>query len=367
VRRFDASTNYSDTEIENFKAKWRGQHGATVRFWHGLENVLRRVLRSKKQTGFGNLSAEAVNNTLYLTLPSGRRLVYPEARLVSGKHPGTMQIVFKDNARCGWSDQRGWFGTFAENVVQAVARDLLAAAMLRLEVAGYAIVLHVHDEIVAEVPEGFGSDKEFGALMTALPDWATGLPLAAKTWSRVCYAKPAVATPISSASAPPPAPKGQLPAIVAPRLRERSEDMRLGDLIGQPLVNGKVNCPFHADDTPSLHFFHDHFYCFGCGARGDHVDWLMIVEGKNRAEAERMLKTWKGSKVRPRQNDNERTLAFARRLWIAADRWHAGRPLLGGRAWHRRRNATDRRSAALSSALSLRPRCAPSLFDRALH
>ena len=61
--------------------------------------------------------------------------------------------------------------------------------MLRIEAAGYPIVLHIHDEIVAEVPEGFGSLEEFTRLMTRKPAWAPDLPIAASAWTGPRYCK----------------------------------------------------------------------------------------------------------------------------------------------------------------------------------
>ena len=78
---------------------------------------------------------------------------------------------------------------WTENIVSGIARDLLAEAMLRIEAAGYPIVLHVHDEIVCEVPIGFGSTEEFTRLMTRKPAWAPELPIAASAWTGSRYCK----------------------------------------------------------------------------------------------------------------------------------------------------------------------------------
>src|SRR5262249_21728368 len=77
-------------------------------------------------------------------------------------------------------ENRAWCGLLTENVVQACARDLLVASMHRLETAGYPIIMHVHDETVAEGPIGTGSSEEFARIMSEVPSWAEGLPVAVK-------------------------------------------------------------------------------------------------------------------------------------------------------------------------------------------
>jgi hypothetical protein len=106
----------------------------------------------------------------------------------------------------------------------------------------------------------------------------------------------------------------------APGATELPEDVGtrvpLSDLIDERLINGKVCCPFHEDATPSCHIYPDHFYCFGCGAHGDAIDWPMRVDGLDYAEACETLRTWSGS--RARQHAEGDTLASAMRLWEAA-------------------------------------------------
>jgi DNA polymerase len=338
-RRFAPDDARPDAEIHQDIVRWRTAHPATTRFWRALEGALRRALTSRQRIEFGRLACEVEGTTLYTVLPSGRRIAYPEARIEAGKF-GSPQIVFKDNAKGGWKEERGWHGIFTENVIAGTARDLLSGAMLRLETAGYPICLHVHDECVAEVPEDFGSVEEFVHLMVQLPPWADGLPLVAAGWVRGRYAETietAASPPVETVSdvgyvngcailAPTAEPSIETAPAVEPRpsLETGAEppwrSIPLADLIGEPLTDNKLCCPFHdGDNSPSLHVYPDHFHCFGCGAHGDHIDWLRDVEGMSYDEALAFLEAWDGPTAPPPKDDNsEANLARALRLWERA-------------------------------------------------
>ena len=160
-------------------------------YWRELARAIRIAIRTGQPFAAGKIVAEFQGGNLYLTLPSGRRITYPQARLVESKYEGAPpDVMFKDNARGKWSDYRGWFGTFIENVVQGTARDLLAAAIERFEARGIPIVLTIHDEAVAEVPAGSITEAEFLAILLEPPAWAVGLPLAGKVWSGTHYLEP---------------------------------------------------------------------------------------------------------------------------------------------------------------------------------
>jgi DNA polymerase len=91
-----------------------------------------------------------------------------------------------------WRDCRNgngiYGGLLTENIVQAIARDLLVAAMRRITAANFPITLHIHDEIVAEVAADRADTEQFTRLMITPPNWASGFPIAAEAWtgSRFC-------------------------------------------------------------------------------------------------------------------------------------------------------------------------------------
>jgi hypothetical protein len=354
-RNIAPDADFTDQEVEEFKRAWRTAHPMISALWRGLYAALVRAVRTGEPATHRCLGAETRGGNLYLRLPSGRELAYPQARVEPGEFDA--QIVYMDNARGAWAEVRGWHGSFVENAVQAIARDLLAGAMMRLEAAGYPIVLHVHDEAVAQVPAGFAGAEEFARLMSEPPDWAAGLPLVAKGWASARYGAKSAAPPAPSPSSSPSSPvampakssgtavgSGGIVAIAEPRpaasatvresastdadaadaaepdtLDQRLASIPLADLIGEQPVNGKIRCAFHEDDRPSLHVYSDHYHCFACGAHGNHLDWLREVEGLAPDAAIDTILHWQGrTSAPPRQENDARTLDLALALWQAA-------------------------------------------------
>ena len=306
-RRFDSSNTYSDAQVEVFKTEWRRAHAATAGFWKAIKRSALQAVITGQRITLGKLSFAMQGTSLLMTLPSGRSIAYPEARLGPGRFEGHREIIFRDNARGAWSEIRSWYGTLTENAVQAVARDLLAAAMQWVEQAGYPVVLHVHDELVCEVPEGSADD--FLRLMTELPAWAEGLPIAAKAWTGPRYAKTKTKTRNGTVSPMPIAMEASIltkaPAVepiaitaTEDEAEDPGADVPLADLISEPLTDGKIRCPYHDDSTPSCHVYDDHFHCFACGAHGDRFDWLRDVEGLGYGEAVKFLANWEGPALR---------------------------------------------------------------------
>jgi DNA polymerase len=175
-------------------------------FWYGLQDAAHMAVSNPgtcysyqaPPTRYGQPPAITYGmkgSVLYCRLPSGRLLAYHGARLeqVVGYNGRTeLQLTYMglEATTKQWVRLSTWGGKLCENVTQAVARDLLGFALPNLERAGYPVVLHVHDEVAAEVPVGQGDIVEFERIMAAVPDWATGWPVkAAGGWRGRRYRK----------------------------------------------------------------------------------------------------------------------------------------------------------------------------------
>jgi DNA polymerase len=190
-RKFD-SDRFTDDEVKTFIRGWRHAHPEIKRLWDRLDRAAWTAVQQRgRVVRCGAVTFTCGGTFLHLILPSGRKLSYPQPRIIGDEHE--QHVLFTDNAAGQFVDCRHGLGAYGglwtENVVSGIARDLLADAMLRIEAAGYPIVLHVHDEIIAEVPEGFGTTGEFTKLMTRKPAWALDLPIAAQAWNGKRYSK----------------------------------------------------------------------------------------------------------------------------------------------------------------------------------
>lgn len=179
----------------NVVAAYRRANPKTVRWWTQLE---RAAVNATKNPGkvftAGRVKYAVSGNFLWCLLPSGRRLAYPKPEIVKevsdkGYERDVLYTMGPVGPSRKWGRVRMWRGLLAENVVQAVARDVLVEAMFRLEEHRYFVIMSIHDEIVSEVENSFGSLDAFLSLLKKRPDWAYDLPIDAEAWEGTRYRK----------------------------------------------------------------------------------------------------------------------------------------------------------------------------------
>jgi DNA polymerase len=167
---------------------FRRRYTAIPKLWETLERGFKFVLRNqskKVKVGPVFMGMTEDGSNAFIELPSGRKMFYRNAHLDAD---GEIRY-FGRNLYAGgrWEEVATYGGKTTENVVQAVSRDLLAAAMLRLDAAGFRLVLTVHDEVVSE--DGPERLKEFERLLLVAPPWAAGLPLGVECFATERYRK----------------------------------------------------------------------------------------------------------------------------------------------------------------------------------
>jgi DNA polymerase bacteriophage-type len=169
--------------------KWRLQNPAIVSYWAALNAAAVTAVRNPGTViPCRTVAFTMREGVLFARLLSGRELAYPAPTIQPGRF-GANQVSFLDMAAGRQRGRAMHGGTWAENVTSAMARDLLVEAMKRLRAAGYTLVLHTHDEIVAEMPAGQGDVETFKRVLTEVPAWAQELPIAAKAFEHHRFKK----------------------------------------------------------------------------------------------------------------------------------------------------------------------------------
>jgi len=184
-----------DDEAEVLIGNWRTGNPKITSYWSNVENTAIKAVAdpgtvqtvnnvSFKVIGTGNASF------LFCRLPSGRAIAYHRPSLYESKF-NRMQVQFYgvDSATKKYGRQKTYGGKLVENITQAASADAMIDKMFLVEPAGYKIILTVHDEIVAEVPEGHGSIEDFNSIMETPLTWAPGLPIAADGYEAKRYKK----------------------------------------------------------------------------------------------------------------------------------------------------------------------------------
>ena len=176
-------------------AAYREKNWRVVDMWKAQDEAAIRAVQTKQEVECGKVCWYQHGVFLYVELPSGRRISYPFPSASLAETPWgaeKMSLQFKgvDTKTRQWVTQRAYGGLLVENIVQGVARDLMALALLRLEAhPTYDPVLSVHDEAIAEAVIGAGDVHEFERIIAEVPDWAEGLPIAAESWVGTRYRK----------------------------------------------------------------------------------------------------------------------------------------------------------------------------------
>lgn len=185
----------SDEEMNRIVKLWRKKNPSVVKLWDEVNEAAIRVVKTHKPlilTKFRNLKFDYNGDVLTIELPSGRKLYYQQATLTASrfgqeavKYKGLDQVTKK----WWWVDSYG--GKFVENIVQAIARDILAYSMQQLDKAGFWLVMHVHDEAIAEVDKAKGEEllEQMCDIMGTEVPWALGLPLKADGYITDFYKK----------------------------------------------------------------------------------------------------------------------------------------------------------------------------------
>lgn len=176
----------TEEEMQDIVTQWRLASPTIPKFWRDTENAAKNALENPGLTFTlpCGVKYRRDADALRCRLPSGRILSYWGARIDNG----SITFMGQNQTTRKWEKMETWGGRLVENIVQAYARDCLAVALLRLDEAGYQITFHVHDEIIAEAPEG-SRWEDMAEIMGRPIEWAPGLLLRGDGYETKFYMK----------------------------------------------------------------------------------------------------------------------------------------------------------------------------------
>lgn len=177
----------TEEEMQSIVNKWRKASPHIQALWYELGEAAAECIRTgDAQHCRKNIRFRMFNGVLFMRIPSGRELAYYDPRIDEDGELSYQDKGMKSNV---WLRAKSWGGKLVENCVQATARDCLASAMMALDEAGYKIVMHVHDEVIAESDDLEGMTAIMSNGLTHSLPWAPDLLLVAEGFKSPYYRK----------------------------------------------------------------------------------------------------------------------------------------------------------------------------------
>lgn len=193
MKAMDREGKIPEEELQGIVDAWRAANPTIPKLWRTCEMAAKTAIREHRTVRIRHgIAFSYVNGNLFVKLPGGRKLCYWGTRIRQDDMTGRESIVYMgvNQTTKQWQETETYGGKLVENIVQATARDCLAVAMTRVAALGYKIVMHVHDEMIVDVPI---SDKDaltvINKCMADPIDWAPGLPLKGDGYETPFYMK----------------------------------------------------------------------------------------------------------------------------------------------------------------------------------
>ena len=176
----------TEAELPELVSAWRDANPHITEFWWAVDAAVKEAITKRDSAELGCLTFTYRGKCLYITLPSGRQLVYARPRLEENDYGGHSVTYFGVGQNKKWCRLESYGPKFTENIIQAISRDILCYAMMNLR--QHDIVMHIHDEVVIDAPPELRLE-DICTVMGQTPPWTPGLLLRADGYECDFYKK----------------------------------------------------------------------------------------------------------------------------------------------------------------------------------